>query len=331
MNDKNTLYGAVYGAGFMGKTHFDAYRQISQVEIKGVIDPDLSRAREISGAVSCYPDIKSAVQAQKLDFVDICIPTPFHLEAVEEAFRNGLHVLVEKPLTAKADELVSFRNLEKEHGKRIMVAHVCRFMPIFLYAKTCVDSGRLGRPLAYSGLRYSQLPDWSHKNWINNRKMSGGTLIDLSIHDVDIANWLFGSPKQVYATETVLQENGPSHVMESIIYENGSTVHIEASHLLPDGYGLETSYKMVFENGFIQAGMYGDTVQVREFSEGSWKDVDVSNLVAHENAYAEELDHFVRALGSGGPFRVSLSDAVLAVSTVSALRDSIEERKQKRM
>lgn len=318
------LTGAVYGAGFMGRTHMEAYRRLSGVHIAAVIDPVAERAQQLADTTGAgsFCSIAEAACSCHLDFIDICIPTPYHADAIQESFDHACHVLVEKPMTATADDLKNIQYIAAEASRRLMVAHVCRFIPSYIYAKETSRSERLGRPILFSARRYSQTPDWSMNDWINNRALSGGTMVDLSIHDIDIANWILGSPVAVYGSEAVWTENGPAHVLETLEYPQHRAASIEASHLMPNGYGLTSEYQLVLEHGLISCHIGAAGTTLREFSEGKWKTIDPSGLVTYSDPYTEELYRFTTCLRTGEPFRISFDEAATAVWTALALRDS---------
>ncbi len=328
MRQKETLFGAVYGAGFMGKTHLSGYQKLEDVTITGIIDPIEERAEAVANqyGVKSFSSIGEAVADHPLDFIDICIPTPFHNGAVKEAFAFGCDVMVEKPIVATLQDLEEIQDKMKKTTHRFMAAHVCRFIAPYVYAKETINSGRLGKPTLFSGKRYSQMPDWSHNDWINNRNISGGTMIDLSIHDVDIANWFLGVPKRVFATEAVWVDRGPAHVLETLEYEGHRAAHVEASHLMPDGYGLDYEFQLVCEKGLISCKIGSESQTIREMTEGVWKDIDTSKYVTYEEPYTEEVYHFTECLHSGKPFRIPFEDAVTALKSVLFLQKSVEEK-----
>lgn len=328
MQKSKTLFGAVYGAGFMGSTHLAGYMKLDNVTITGIIDPVVDRAKSLADQhhLKSFSTIEEAVRDHPLDFIDICIPTPFHNSAVKEAFAYGCDVMVEKPIVATLQDLEEIQEIMKNTSRRFMAAHVCRFIAPYVYAKQTIDSGRLGKPILFSGKRYSQLPDWSHNDWINNRKKSGGTIIDLSIHDVDMANWFMGTPKRVYASEAVLVDQGPAHVLETLEYGENRSAQVESSHLMPDGYGLTYDFELVFEKGLISCKDGSESQKVKELSQGLWTDIDVRDYVTYEDPYTEEIYNFTECLRTGKEFRVPFEAAVTAMSSVLLLQESVKEK-----
>ena len=60
-----------------------------------------------------------------------------------------------------------------------------------------IESGELGHPLAASATRLSAPPDWN--DWMRDEARSGGTVVDLAIHDFDILAALLGPCARVHA------------------------------------------------------------------------------------------------------------------------------------
>ena len=135
----------------------------------------------------------------------------------------------------------------------------------------------------------------------------------------------FGVPKRVYASEAVWVEQGPAHVLETLEYEGHRAAHVEASHLMPDGYGLDYEFQLVFEKGLISCRIGPESQKIREMAEGIWKDIDTSEYVTYEEPYTEEVYHFTECLRSGEPFRVPFEDAATAMKSVLLLQKSVKK------
>jgi len=82
---------AVIGAGTMGRTHANAYAAIPNAEVVAVCDTRLDAAEELakSHSARAFADIEHALQEAVVDVVDICTPTPTHLEHIKAAAAAG--------------------------------------------------------------------------------------------------------------------------------------------------------------------------------------------------------------------------------------------------
>jgi len=316
--EKKNMKGIIVGGGFMGKTHFDAYKNLeSTLDVKITALVDQSRSWD---GLANYTSLEDALEMEECDFVDICVPTMFHRDCVLQAARKGKAVLVEKPLVRHLEEMEDFLSLTDEQRGRIMVAHVCRFIGGMACAKETVASGKLGKPLSFTAFRYSETPDWSEGDWINNEALSGGTLLDLSIHDIDIANWLLGEPDEVSYREVRREDTKGAHTYSRLHYPGGAVASVEGSHLFPRGFGLQSGYTLVLEKGVLSFSNRGEEVSLTLHDEQGKQILDPSAYEYHSDPYTSEIYYFLTAVMQDSPVPVPMEEGGLAVRTVENLR-----------
>lgn len=326
------LKGLIMGAGFMGSTHLNCYGSDSRVQILGIVDTDIGKARSLAARWNLKPflSIEQAYEYfEDIDFVDVCLPSSFHKTAVVKAFACGANVIVEKPISVSIEDANDMITASNNAGKRLMVAHVCRFMPQYAYAKRIIESLRLGKPFAFSAFRESEAPSWSWNNWFQNRELSGGTLLDLSIHDIDIANWFLGQPAKYKAfISTIKEKSGSECITSSISYMNGGHATIIASHLMPKGYPFSAGFRLVFEGGCIDwnNGMAPNGfLMISSDNKQEIVNIEKEFPKSFANPYEAELNSFISCLISGAPFIIKPEEALLALKTVQSLYDNSEE------
>jgi predicted dehydrogenase len=137
-------------------------------------------------------------------------------------------------LTAEeCDQMIS---ASREADRVLMVGQVLRFWPEYLHLEDFVKSGKHGKVIAATFVRRCGLPDWS--KWLPDEKRSGGALLDLLVHDIDQALFLFGVPAKVTAKSL----GGPDSVSASLIYPGGPEVRIQGGWFAP-----ETEFSMSFQ------------------------------------------------------------------------------------
>ena len=320
------MKGIVVGVGFMGRTHLESYSRISGARIVAIVDRNnLNTAKLLAAQYGCeaFAELGEAIKAVGADFVDVCLPTRLHKEAAVLAMVKGAHVLVEKPFALNLDDVDAMIAASVSSGKRLMVAHVRRFMPQYMFLKKALEGRALGEPIFFSAWRLSEAPSWSWSNWLQDKKLSGGTVLDLSIHDIDIANWLFGAPVRCrYSESNSDAKPGSSHALSLLSYTGGITVSIEGSHLMPKGYSFTDGFRMVCERGVWEWHTANTPpTSIMEFTADAFREIPVDTIQrsGFSNPYDEEIRHFLACLESGEPFRISLEEARLAVSTVHKL------------
>jgi predicted dehydrogenase len=212
------------GYGFMGRTHSNAYRKVSNFfdlplkpRLKAVCGRDEKNAKAFAekwGYESVETDWRKVIERKDIDAVDICTPNNSHKEIAIAAAKAGKMVLCEKPLsmdTAEGEEMVAA--IEKA-GVPNTVWYNYRRVPAVTLAKQLIDSGKLGRIFHY---RANFLQDWTISAdlpqggaglWRLDVAAAGsGVTGDLLAHCIDTAIWLNGSVTQVNAmTETFIKE-----------------------------------------------------------------------------------------------------------------------------
>jgi predicted dehydrogenase len=85
----------------------------------------------------------------------------------------------------------------KECDRQLMIGQCLRFEPSYLFLKDCIDDGRFGKLRSLFMDRLSGQPKWGFENWFADTEKSGGCIMDMHIHDVDMARFLLGEPQAV--------------------------------------------------------------------------------------------------------------------------------------
>jgi predicted dehydrogenase len=235
---------SILGAGFMGQAHGSNYKALGdRVRVKTVCGRNPERARKLAADLGAEPttDLEAAIADPEVDVVDVCLPTPLHRDAAERAFAAGKHVFLEKPIALTPEDADAILEAAERSGRIFMVGLVLRFWPEYAELQRRLAAGALGRPLAVTAFRLSPPADWN--DWMRDRSQSGGTAVDLMIHDLDQLNWLLGRPRSVYA-----RESAPGHIQAVVEYE-GATGIVEGSMAMPKAYPFSSSIRVLAEDG----------------------------------------------------------------------------------
>lgn len=221
--DKKKLNIGLVGAGFMGRTHSNAFRQAGnffQLEyepvLKAVVTRNAQKAADFAanwGFESSESDWRRLVERPDIDLIDIASPNDTHAEIAIAAAQAGKMVMCEKPLGRSAEESERMVAAVEAAGVANMVWYNYRRVPAVTLAKQLVDEGRLGRIFHY---RAKFLQDWTISaevpqggagTWRLDAAIAGsGVTGDLLAHCIDTALWLNGPIDSVTgATETFVK------------------------------------------------------------------------------------------------------------------------------
>lgn len=148
MARESMLKGAIVGCSLVTEiSHLPAWGGQKDVEIVALCDLNEGAARDMArraGISGVYGDYARMLQAESLDFVDVCTPPLTHRQLTVAAMDAGLHVLVEKPMAATLDEADAMVAASRRHGVTLCVAHSFLPCPAFVAAKSLVDGGSIG-------------------------------------------------------------------------------------------------------------------------------------------------------------------------------------------
>ena len=225
MSNKKELRIGLVGYGFMGRTHSNAYKRVSDFfpellykpVLKAVCARNKERVQAFAdqwGYESVETDWKTLVTRTDIDAVDICTPNNMHSEIAIMAAKHGKMVLCEKPLARTVAEAQPMVDAVEKSGVKNTVWYNYRRLPSVTLAKQLIDSGKLGRIFHY---RANFLQDWTISPelpqggeglWrLDNDAAGSGVTGDLLAHCIDTAMWLNGGIKDVSAmTETFIKE-----------------------------------------------------------------------------------------------------------------------------
>lgn len=320
----------ILGAGFMGRTHLDAYLNIEKAKVIAVADRNLDKADALASKAGCkaMTDLEKLVRAREIDLVDIALPTPNHKRYAIQALEAGKHVIVEKPLALRlkdADEIIAVAD---RLDRFLMIAHVLRFWPEYSKIQEILTGGILGKPLEATTYRLAGPPHWA--TWFHDHNKSGGAPVDLQIHDLDVLNWYFGRPLSITSSGVRAKTGAWEHVTSLIKYP-GVYANVESGYMFPRGFPFTSGIRILCEGGAIE---YHFRAGGASFEQGQtvsyffiYQDDRPGERVEIEvrNPFRCELAYFVDCVDSGiFPEILTPDDARLALQTSLASLESLE-------
>src|ERR1035438_4829750 len=157
-----------------------------------------------------FKDYRELLAAKEVEAVFVTTPLFVHYPITKDALEAGKHVFCEKCLVFKPEEVHALRALYAQHPKQILQTGLQRRYSYFYQTvKQMVDKGILGNVHHIHAQWHRNMVNkpsslWTMKpggekniaNWRVFRSMSGGLTAELTSHQVDIADWMFGSPPE---------------------------------------------------------------------------------------------------------------------------------------
>ncbi len=307
------------GAGTMGSVHSRAYRRLADAELVGIVDPyPLGQALAETLNVAHYHALDD-VADDAYDVVDICAPSPWHRPYVILAAEKKKAIFCEKPLALTLEDADQMLNAVHRHGVRFSVGHCVRFFPEYVRAKAVIDEGTLGAIAVVRTFRGGGFPTaWN--DWYASRSLSGGTLIDLLIHDFDFLRWVLGPVARVYAQSVLPEMNRVDFSLVTLRFASGALAHVE-------GTWAHRQFGTRFEFSGSQGTLVHDSYREHPLNfttTGPTEGVALPETPGLLSSYDLEIADFVDALRTDRPFRVSPDDAYQALRIALAASQSAQ-------
>lgn len=330
----------IIGLGFMGKTHLSAYADAPGCVVQGVADLAIDAAMSASAGnlqtgaggldwsrLSRYPSPAHLLDDPTIDAVSICTPTDTHVELAIAALKAGKHVLVEKPVALRAEDVRRVADAAGATDRVCMPAMVMRFWPGWAWLAERVRDGTFGPLESLSMQRLGAGPTWNAE-FYRNPSRSGGALADLHIHDADFACWLFGKPTSVVSAGTLERVTTTYRFASGRGDPSRKRVVAEGGWHHP-GFAFVMRYVAVFERATAVFDLAGGEAPVTVYADGKGERPELPTM----SGYHAEVRHFVEAVRekmSGGvpTLRATLEDAALVAEVLEAERRSVETGKE---
>ena len=178
------------------------------VAVCDVYEPNMRNAAQTIGTnPKQYKDYRELLADRNVEAVLIATPLYLHFPVTKDALLAGKHVFCEKSLVFKPEEIHALRALSNERPKQILqVGLQRRYSKFYQAAKAMVDGGVLGQVTHIRGQwhrnTFAKDPwnkpvpaDRTEKevNWRKYKEFSGGLTAELGSHQIDVADWMFGS------------------------------------------------------------------------------------------------------------------------------------------
>lgn len=335
---------AIVGFGFMGKTHYGAWRKCRGAKVVAVCDSNLSQlAAKVVGniegvadnsplpeSVKVWDDFSAMLAAGGFDIVDITLPTPLHPAMAISALKAGCHVLCEKPMALDLKSCDRMLAAAKKYGRRLLVAHCVRFFPEYAFLRKLVRGGKYGKVVAADFTRFMSAPKWSAKgsSWLLDESKSGGLYLDAHVHDSDFIVSLFGKPDSVLSRCRRSKRGYVDHIATFYDYP-GMIVTSGCSFAASDSLLWEASARVFFEKATVYLGpKYRNSPIV--YPQGG---KPFSPKLAKTSGYEAEVSYFLRMV-EGRPAKdvvLRAEDARETLALVLAERRSAETGKAVRI
>lgn len=315
-----TLNIGLIGAGRMGKVfaHTLAFT-VPEVNLAAVADLDESTARETAARYhipAFFTDYRKMLALPDLQAVVITTPTSAHLECVQAAAEAGKHIFCEKPLAQTLTDCDRAISSADSAGVKLMVGFMRRFDAAYRMAKDKIDEGLIGKPVIFKSV--GRDPKRTRLEFAR-RQNSGGLILDMGIHDFDLARWLMSSEVERVHSEggclvyPELESVGDiDNAVINLKFAGGAVGNVDVSRNAVYGYDIRT--EVLGSEGGLMIGRMQMTDTLILTRQGVVHDTIPYFMERFGDAYAQEIREFVGCILENRPPAITGNDARAATA-----------------
>lgn len=327
-----TLRTAVIGVGALGRHHARILSELPNNELVAVIDSNSDQGQSVAEAcdTSWHSDCNSILDS--VDAVSVVVPTVAHLAVAKQFLQRGVHVLVEKPITASVSEARTMVQLAADNNCVLQVGHIERFNPAMVTAGTTCANPKYIRAERVSPYTF--------------RSTDIGVVLDLMIHDIDLVLSMVNSPidsveafgvsvfgqNEDIAQARLRFRNGciadltasrvnpqPARTMQ-VWHENGCTnvnfadrqvTGFNPTNALRNGEHLATNPTTIEERGQLMKTVFGRFIETNDLP------------VSDADALTAELSEFIECCSTKQQPSVSGADGLAAIEAADLILQNI--------
>ncbi|MBE6929478.1 MAG: Gfo/Idh/MocA family oxidoreductase [Ruminococcaceae bacterium] len=190
---------AMIGCGGIGNYHLGHFLKYDDIELAGFCDliPEKAQAFvEKAGSGKAFTDWREMYDEIQPDMVFICIPPYCHGEIEFETIRRGIPMFVEKPVALDLDLARRIRDEIEKAGLITAVGFQCRYSNIVDDTKAFVARNQIYFANCF---RMGGIPG---TDWWKNKALSGGQIVEQTIHNLDMMRYILGEPVEVFTMGT---------------------------------------------------------------------------------------------------------------------------------
>ena len=277
----------IIGCGKIAHKFAEDLVTIPDATVYAVASRNLKKAKdfgEIYNSIRCYGSYKDLITDSKVDIIYIATPHVFHHENTLMCLTHKKAVLCEKPFAMNSKQVKEMIAAAKSNNTFLMEALWTYFLPHYNYVLKVIQSNELGKVKSLKA-DFGFTSTYDPQSRLFNKKLGGGSLLDVGIYPLFAALSILGDPEKVEANATFNKSGIDENCIMQLTYKN----NVQAS--LYSSITKETNTEAIIE---LEKGIV--TINSRFHEPSSVTIIKNGILKSHEfpvstNGYSFEAIH----------------------------------------
>ncbi len=306
------------GAGRLGRVYArDLASRIAETKLVAIADTAGSLAQDVAAEFDVpkhYTNPMALIDDPAVDAIVIVSPTDTHREMVIAAAGRKKPTFCEKPPSIALDAADEMRHAIERSGMFFQMGFMRRFDAGYASAKKQIEEGRIGMPLVFkSTSRDPFRPSLEYAN----PKSSGGMLLDMGIHDFDLARWFMGDVRSVstigatIAYPELATVGDIDNAVSSLTFASGKLGVVDLSR--SGIYGYDISTEILGLEGTLRIGYLRETPVMLMTRNSVAHDTVPYFMERFRDAYTTQLQNFAQNVLQERPAPITIEDGIEAL------------------
>jgi inositol 2-dehydrogenase len=317
------------GLGRLGKVYArDLGRRIPETELVAVADVDAAALKEVAddlGIPHATTDPLAVLDDKNVQAVVIASPTKTHKDLVLAAAARRMTTFCEKPPALSLAETLAMKEAIERSGIFFQMGFMRRFDVGYAAAKRQIAEGVIGTPVLFKST--SRDPYRTTLEYADPRS-SGGMIMDMGIHDFDLARWFMGEVKTVHAIGGTLAYpelktvGDLDNAVVSLRFADGRLGIVDLSR---NGiYGYDICTELLGTEGTLRVGYIRETPVLVMKKNAISHDTVPHFMDRFSGAYPAQLRDFAQNVLLGRKAPITIDDGIGAMKVAIAAQRSYE-------
>jgi len=323
------------GLGRLGRVYArDLSTRIVETRLAAVADTNATAAKDIAAewdVPAWYGSADELIADPNVDAVIVVSPTHTHRDVVMTAAERRKPIFCEKPLALSLSECREMEAAVERQGTFFQMGFMRRFDPGYAAAKRHVEEGHIGRPVVFKSTSRDPFPPSLE---YANPARSGGILVDMGIHDFDLARWFMGEVGSVSAVGGVLaypefaSVGDMDNAIATLVFDDGRLGVVDLTRNGIYGYDIVT--ELLGTEGTMRIGYIQETPVTMMTKNAVAHDTVPHFMERFERAYTRQLQDFAQNVLTDREPPVRIRDGIEALrvglAAVQACRSGVSVR-----
>jgi predicted dehydrogenase len=315
----------IVGLGSIGLKHLRIAREIFPESRIAVLRH--KETNEIpEGADEIFFNLSDAIQFQP-QIAIICSPASTHIEISRALVKQGIHILIEKPISNEQKGLEELNCEAVENNCVLTVGYNLRFLSSLQKFKNLIDKNFVGDLYSVRSEVGQYLPNWrkaDYRKTVSAQKiLGGGALLELS-HELDYMRWIFGEVESVQAqlsrqSQLDIDVEDTAHIILKFKENKNNTNLIASLNLDFIRHDKVRMCHAIGDKGSLRwNGLTGD-VDLFKSDKSGWNNI-YKNKADQDETYKNEWLHFIECINKKKSPNISFQDGIKVLDIVDAIK-----------